>query len=125
MHGQRDRGALRLVHPVFDREPVDREDAGRIRALAEQPDDDQPAARGSVVDRVVRMLAVFADGPRLFNLSQLAERADLPLSTTHRLAKQLVGHDVLCKDDHGHYGVGPVLLAIASHTVHDDADGDS
>ena len=114
MHGQRDRGALRLVHPVFDREPVDREDAGRIRAIADQDDDDQPAARGSVVDRVLRLLTVFADGPRVFNLS-----------TTHRLAKQLVEHDVLRKDDHGHYSIGPALLAIASHTVHDDTDGDS
>jgi IclR helix-turn-helix domain len=121
MHDQQ-RGALRLVHPVSDQELVNRERGSRILAIAEQPHDNQRATRESVVDRVLRVLAVVADGPHLVNLSQLAEQTGLPLSTTHRLAKQLIKRGALHKDDQGHYGVGPALLAIASHTVHDDSD---
>ncbi|WNV83180.1 helix-turn-helix domain-containing protein [Umezawaea sp. Da 62-37] len=122
MDVQQVRGALRLVYPAPDQTSVERESVGRVLAIVDQPDDDRPAARESVVDRVLRMLTVFTDGPCLFNLSQLAEQSELPLSTTHRLAKQLVKHDVLRKDDHGQYGVGAVLLAIASHAVHHDTN---
>jgi DNA-binding IclR family transcriptional regulator len=43
----------------------------------------------SVLTRVVRLLGAFdVDTPQL-SLSRLARRADLPIATAHRLAKEL------------------------------------
>ncbi|MFC8522313.1 IclR family transcriptional regulator [Pseudarthrobacter sp. NPDC057230] len=48
----------------------------------------------SVVDRIVRLIGAFpADGA--LSLSELARRADLPLTSTHRLVGQLAGHGLL------------------------------
>ena len=49
----------------------------------------------SVVDRVVRMISAFPEGVTVLPLSELADRAGLPLSTAHRLARQLAGHGLL------------------------------
>jgi DNA-binding IclR family transcriptional regulator len=49
----------------------------------------------SVVDRVVRVIAAFPEGADSVQLSQLAERAGLPLTTAHRLVRQLAGHGLL------------------------------
>lgn len=49
----------------------------------------------SVVDRVVRVIAAFPEGVTVLPLSELADRADLPLSTAHRLVRQLAGHGLL------------------------------
>ena len=48
----------------------------------------------SVVDRIVRLISAFpADGA--LQLSDLAARAGLPLTTTHRLVRQLAEHNLL------------------------------
>ena len=49
----------------------------------------------SVVDRVVRVIAAFPAGVTVLQLSELAERADLPLTTAHRLVRQLATHGLL------------------------------
>ena len=49
----------------------------------------------SVVDRVVRVIAAFPAGVTVLQLSDLAERADLPLTTAHRLVRQLAAHGLL------------------------------
>lgn len=49
----------------------------------------------SVVDRVVRVIAAFPEGVTVLQLSELADRAGLPLSTAHRLVRQLAGHGLL------------------------------
>lgn len=49
----------------------------------------------SVVDRVVRVMEAFPEGVTALPLSQLADRAGLPLSTAHRLVRQLAGHGLL------------------------------
>ena len=49
----------------------------------------------SVVDRVVRVIEAFPEGVTALQLSELAERAGLPLSTAHRLVRQLAGHGLL------------------------------
>ena len=49
----------------------------------------------SVVDRVVRVIAAFPDGVNVLPLSELAARAGLPLTTAHRLVRQLAGHGLL------------------------------
>ncbi|BCW42416.1 IclR family transcriptional regulator [Arthrobacter sp. StoSoilB3] len=43
----------------------------------------------SVVERVVRLIAAFPEGMTSLQLTELAERAGLPLSSAHRLVRQL------------------------------------
>ncbi len=49
----------------------------------------------SVVDRVVRVISAFPEGVNVLQLSELAARAGLPLTTAHRLVRQLAGHGLL------------------------------
>ena len=49
----------------------------------------------SVVDRVVRVIAAFPEGASSLQLSDLAVRAGLPLTTAHRLVRQLAAHGLL------------------------------
>jgi len=49
----------------------------------------------SVVDRVVRVISAFPEGAGSLQLSDLASRAGLPLTTTHRLVRQLASHGLL------------------------------
>ena len=53
------------------------------------------ASGDSVVDRVVRLISAFPEGVGSLQLSELADRARLPLSTTHRLVRQLAEHGLL------------------------------
>ncbi|WP_461175071.1 IclR family transcriptional regulator [Arthrobacter sp. Z1-9] len=53
------------------------------------------ASGDSVVDRIVRLIAAFPQDVHALQLSELAERAGLPLTTTHRLVRQLAGHGLL------------------------------
>ncbi|WP_347108890.1 IclR family transcriptional regulator [Paenarthrobacter sp. S56] len=53
------------------------------------------ASGDSVVDRVVRVIEAFPEGVTSLQLSELADRAGLPLSSTHRLVRQLAGHGLL------------------------------
>ena len=49
----------------------------------------------SVVDRIVRLISAFPQDVNALQLSDLAGRAGLPLTTTHRLVGQLAGHGLL------------------------------
>ena len=49
----------------------------------------------SVVDRVVRVLEAFPEGVSSLPLTELAERAGLPLTSAHRLVRQLGDHRLL------------------------------
>lgn len=49
----------------------------------------------SVVDRVVRVISAFPEGAGSLQLSDLAGRAGLPLTTAHRLVRQLTAHGLL------------------------------
>lgn len=49
----------------------------------------------SVVDRVARLISAFPEGPGSLQLSELAHRAGLPLTTAHRLVRQLAAHGLL------------------------------
>ncbi|MET3919486.1 helix-turn-helix domain-containing protein [Arthrobacter sp. UYEF20] len=52
-------------------------------------------AGDSVVDRVVRVIEAFPEGVTVLQLSELAARAQLPVTTAHRLVRQLAGHGLL------------------------------
>ncbi len=60
----------------------------------------------SVTSRVLALLGAFDDEHRALTLSELARRADLPLTTAHRLLAELVGWGALVRGPSGEYVVG-------------------
>lgn len=86
----------------------------------------------SVAARVLSVLAAFDDRHRTLTLTELAGRAGLPLSTTHRLVAELAEWGGVVRRDDGRYAVGrrmwdlgllaPVqtgLRQVASPFLHD------
>ena len=59
----------------------------------------------SVLSRAVAVLGAFDEAHRELTATEVAERAALPLSTTHRLLGELVDHRVLVRRA-DHYGIG-------------------
>lgn len=53
------------------------------------------ASGDSVVDRVVRLIEAFPEGVAWLQLAELADRSGLPLTTAHRLVRQLAAHGLL------------------------------
>ncbi|MEV7136455.1 helix-turn-helix domain-containing protein, partial [Arthrobacter sp. NPDC093128] len=64
------------------------------------------ASGESVVDRVVRLISAFPDGPGGLQLSELAQRSGLPLTTAHRLVHQLAVHGLLETEPGGSVQLG-------------------
>src|SRR5882757_6541214 len=69
-------------------------------------------AGGSLLARAARLLAALpADGSGVA-LAELASAADLPLSTAHRIAAELVRLGQLERDPHGLYTAGSALWEL-------------
>lgn len=68
----------------------------------------------SVVDRVVRVIAAFPAGSNALQLTELATRAGLPLTTAHRLVRQLAGHGLLELGSGGSVRLGLRLWELVS-----------
>jgi DNA-binding IclR family transcriptional regulator len=66
----------------------------------------------SVTSRALALLGAFDDGHRRLSLTELAERAGLPLPTAHRLVAELVGWGALSRMSSGEYVVGRRLWDI-------------
>jgi DNA-binding IclR family transcriptional regulator len=64
------------------------------------------AQGATVTSRALAVLAAFDATHRALRLSALAERADLPLTTAHRLVAELVAWDALRRLPSGEYVVG-------------------
>jgi DNA-binding IclR family transcriptional regulator len=62
--------------------------------------------RVSVTSRVLGLLAAFDDEHRSLSLTELAQRADMPLATAHRLVGELVRGEALVRRADGDYVVG-------------------
>ena len=60
----------------------------------------------TVTSRALALLAAFDKEHRRLSLSELADRAGLPLPTAHRLVAELVGWGALSRDATGRYVVG-------------------
>jgi DNA-binding IclR family transcriptional regulator len=86
----------------------------------------------SVTSRALALVAAFDEDHRQLSLTDLAERADLPLTTAHRLVAELVGWGALARGPSGSYVIGrrlwdvgllaPVragLVEVASPFMHD------
>ena len=60
----------------------------------------------SVTSRALALLGAFDEKHRRLTLTELAERADLPVPTAHRLVAELVEWGALARADDGRYVVG-------------------
>lgn len=65
-----------------------------------------------MTSRALALLGAFDEDHRRLSLSQLAERAGLPLPTAHRLVGELVCWGALSRDDTGHYVIGRRLWDV-------------
>lgn len=72
------------------------------------------AGTGPVVRRAFALLDAFTAERRRLTLTQLAAHADLPLSTAHRLALELIRCGALERQDDGRYSVGFRLWEIGA-----------
>lgn len=66
----------------------------------------EPPTRRSSVERVHRLLSAFDYEHNRLSLSDLSRRADLPLSTTHRLVTELLELGMLERDQQGLLCIG-------------------
>ncbi len=65
------------------------------------------------LDRAFAILETMADAGGIIGLSQLAERADLPLATIHRLVRTLVDLGYVRQEPSRQYSLGPRLMRLA------------
>ena len=72
------------------------------------------ASGDSVVDRVVRIITAFPEGVSVLQLSELAARAELPLTTAHRLVRQLAVHGLLETGEGGSVRLGLRLWELVN-----------
>jgi IclR family transcriptional regulator, acetate operon repressor len=77
----------------------------------------KPAGRapGGVqsLDRAFAILEAMADAGGMISLSQLVERADLPLATIHRLVRTLVDLGYVRQEPSRQYSLGPRLMRLS------------
>lgn len=66
----------------------------------------------TVTSRALALLGAFDTDHRRLSLSELAERAGLPLATAHRLVAELVDWGALGRDTNGQYVVGRRLWDV-------------
>lgn len=73
--------------------------------------DDQ---RRSVLRRALRILETFGDAKAGLSLSEISRRSGVPLTTTHRIVRELHEWGALERDDAGSYRVGLRLWEVAA-----------
>lgn len=74
----------------------------------------KPGTPPTVTGRVLAILdALGAGDPVGLSLVEISRRADLPLSTTFRLVKELVEARAVARDDQLRYRIGPRLRVLA------------
>ncbi|QEW03216.1 IclR family transcriptional regulator [Microbacterium lushaniae] len=91
--------------------------------VSARPDDeavDAGATRGptrTAAGRVLSLLGAFARGGGALTLSELSRYADLTLTTTHRLVKELVEWGGVEQDPSGRYRLSNKILELASSST--------
>ncbi|MEO5534473.1 MAG: IclR family transcriptional regulator [Pseudolysinimonas sp.] len=70
----------------------------------------------SAISRVVLVLDTFSVEAPFLSLSEISERAGLPLSSTHRIVTELVGHGLIERMPDRSYRVGNRLWELGSRT---------
>ena len=75
--------------------------------------DEAPRSGTQAVERALAILRVLEQGPDTLPLTELADRAGLSASTTHRLVRALCDAGILRQDLRSEqYGLGPRLVAL-------------
>ncbi|MGO2748021.1 IclR family transcriptional regulator [Microbacterium sp.] len=67
----------------------------------------------SMTDRIVRVLETFSDDRTMQTATEIAGRAELPLSTAHRIVGDLVAAGLLERDEDGRIRLGMRLWELA------------
>lgn len=70
----------------------------------------------SVTSKVLAILSTFEQSRGSLSLTQIADEADLPLSTAHRLVGELIDAGMLANGPHGKIQLGLKLWSIAQNT---------
>src|SRR5690625_905116 len=70
----------------------------------------------SVTSKVLAILSTFEQSRGSLSLTQIAEEANLPLSTAHRLVGELIDAGMLANGPHGKIQLGLKLWSIAQNT---------
>lgn len=70
----------------------------------------------TVTSKTLAILAAFETSRRALSLTEIAESADLPLSTTHRLVAELVEWGMLTRSPTGGIQLGLRIWALAQNT---------
>ncbi|WP_159828845.1 IclR family transcriptional regulator [Arthrobacter sp. 9AX] len=68
----------------------------------------------SVISRVVRLMAAFDRQVPSMSLSELSQRAGLPMTTAHRLVEEMLKHGLMERDADGQLRVGVRLWELAA-----------
>jgi DNA-binding IclR family transcriptional regulator len=71
------------------------------------------AAGTQVLERLAAVLTALAEAPGPLTAAELAERVELPVSTTYRLAQGLERHGLLMREGRGEMSIGLRVLELA------------
>lgn len=74
----------------------------------------RPAQGEPVIDRAFSILHSFDPSHRHLGLNELSRRAGLPVSSTLRIARQLMSWGALERDEHGRFCIGVRLYELAA-----------
>lgn len=69
----------------------------------------------TVTSKVLAIIAAFESSTTPLTLTQIAQAANLPMPTAHRLVGELVDWGALERDEHGRYAVGMRLWEISQN----------
>src|SRR5690625_4843434 len=100
------------------------EDGGMIDAQQNNISTPPKPAKTGVqsVERAFTLLGLIADAGGQATLSELAERADLPMPTIHRLLRTLVNLGCARQLQDRGYALGPTLMHRGEHAGRQDGD---
>jgi IclR family acetate operon transcriptional repressor len=97
-----------------DRQPVPVPDAGAVRRVELQPDDEAPDGT-QVVGRVFDILDAFVDVPEGLTVAEVGRAVRLKYATAHRLLEAMARRGILVRDpDTKRYRIGPRLAQLAA-----------
>ncbi|WP_448002750.1 IclR family transcriptional regulator [Agromyces bauzanensis] len=86
------------------------------QGLMDETSDPDPGKRTAAA-RVLALLGAFSRGGGALTLSEISRYADLSLTTTHRLAKEVLEWGGLELDDQGRYRLSRKILDLASSST--------
>lgn len=73
----------------------------------------------SVLTRVMRVIEAFSESSPMLSVSEISQRADLPIATTHRIVGDLVAERVLVRDAQRKIALGTRLWEISQRSSHE------